>query len=385
MNGAGAVASANGAEPWRPYVNGPPEERDIWHDGVTAAELDAMHFPPIKWVVPGFIAEGCTLLAGRPKLGKSWLVLDAGLAVASGGETLGQKCEAGDVLYLALEDNRRRLQSRIRQLWPTRTPMLARLRLMTKWPNATEGVAAIRRWIQATPGARLVIVDVLAMFKGATPAKGRETLYEADYLAIKGLQSLAMETGVAIVVVHHTRKSGAEDDPFEKVSGTLGLSGAADTTIILDRDGQGCTLYGRGRDVTEFETAVTFDKLSCRWQALGEASEVRRSDERTAILTVLTDATEPMKPGEIAIEADMSRNNVDRLLGKMAKTGEVLKIGRGLYVHPDRGDLLSHTPGKNGKKVRKEEDPDHFEADVSYLRTDLTGGDGYDPFEGDWR
>lgn len=147
------------------------EARDIWHNGVTAAELNAMDFPPIKWVVPSFIAEGCTLLAGRPKLGKSWLVLDAGLAVASGGETLGQTCEAGDVLYLALEDNGRRLQSRIRRLWPTKTPPPARLRLMTKWPTSTDGVAAIRRWIEATPGARLVIVDVLAMFKGATPPK----------------------------------------------------------------------------------------------------------------------------------------------------------------------------------------------------------------------
>ncbi len=65
---------------------------------------------------------------------------------------------------------------------------------------------------------------------------------------IKGLQSLAMEYGVAIVVVHHTRKgSGDGADAFEKVSGTLGLSGAADTTLVLDRDGNGCTLYARAR------------------------------------------------------------------------------------------------------------------------------------------
>jgi hypothetical protein len=66
------------------------------------------------------------------------------------------------------------------------------------------------------------------MFKAIAKAKD-QSLYEADYLALKELQALAMETCVAIVVVHHTRKTGAEDDPFEKVSGTLGLSGAADT------------------------------------------------------------------------------------------------------------------------------------------------------------
>src|SRR5918995_1762171 len=80
----------------------------------TAQELRRRVFAPIKYVVPGYIAEGCTLLAGRPKLGKSWLVLEMGLAVASGGCCLGSiPCKQGDVLYLALEDNERRLQKRI--------------------------------------------------------------------------------------------------------------------------------------------------------------------------------------------------------------------------------------------------------------------------------
>jgi hypothetical protein len=371
MREATATAVQNGVEPWQPKVYA-PEPTDIWHDGVTAAELDGMNFPPIKWVVPDFIAEGCTLLAGRPKLGKSWLVLDAALAVSSGGETLGRTCEAGDVLYLALEDNRRRLQSRLRRLWPTGDAMPSRLRMKTEWPSGAEGVSAIARWIKATPGGRLVIVDVLAMFRGATPARGRETLYEGDYMALKGLQSLAMRTGVAIVVVHHTRKSGAEDDPFEKVSGTLGLSGAADTTIVLDRDGQGCTLYGRGRDVTEFEVAVNFDKTSCRWQALGAAAEVRRSDERSEILSVLIDATEPMNPRDIALACEMARNSADQLLFKMAKAGEVQKVGRGKYVHPDRVDLLP--PDKSDKKVRNEDDPPLVDEATSYPSYPSYGG-----------
>src|SRR5215210_144378 len=80
----------------------------------SAAELRRKEFPPIRYVVPGYIAEGCTLLAGRPKLGKSWLMLDVGLAVAAGRICLGETaCEQGDVLYLALEDNERRLQRRI--------------------------------------------------------------------------------------------------------------------------------------------------------------------------------------------------------------------------------------------------------------------------------
>src|SRR6188472_2987328 len=83
----------------------------------SAKELRGKKFPALKYIVPNVIAEGCTLLAGRPKLGKSWLMLDVGIAVAAGRFCLGEaKCEQGDVLYLALEDNERRLQRRITNL-----------------------------------------------------------------------------------------------------------------------------------------------------------------------------------------------------------------------------------------------------------------------------
>ena len=327
---------------------------------ISARDLCEMEFDAIKYVVPGYIAEGLTLFAGKPKLGKSWFCMEIGLAVADGGVCLGDvRCEQGDVLYLALEDNRRRLQSRIRKLWQleamVNAPVADRLTLVTEWPRGADGAIAIRRWIEEHPGARLVIVDVLAMFR-STNTKGKDqTLYEADYLAIKDLQSVAMATGVAIVVVHHTRKSGSEEDPFEKVSGTLGLSGAADTTLILDRDANGCTLYGRGRDIEEIETAVQFDKHSCKWVALGKASEVRRTDERSQILSVLIDAAEPLRVPELAVATQSTRNSVDQLLYQMRKAGEVVRIDRGLYVHPDRTDLIpasSSKPPKMDKKIR---------------------------------
>ena len=99
-----------------------------------AAELQGMEFPPINWVVPGVLPEGLTILAGKPKLGKSWLALDMALAVAGGGAVLGRECEPGPVLYLALEDNQRRLQRRLNRIephlsWP------ADLELNTRWPR----------------------------------------------------------------------------------------------------------------------------------------------------------------------------------------------------------------------------------------------------------
>lgn len=301
----------------------------------SAAALGAMDFPPIKWIVPDILPEGATILAGRPKLGKSWMALDIALAVARGDYCLGDRlCQQGDALYLALEDNRRRLQSRIDRIsvagserWPER------LDFAVEWPRCDAGgVEAIRRWAASKPDPRLVVIDVLAMFK---PTRGNnETGYEHDYAAVKSVQELAGELGIAVLVVHHVRKGVGESDPFEKVSGTLGLTGAADSALILDRDGSGCSLYGRGRDMQEYEKAISFSKENCRWTLQGDAADVRRTDERSTILEALLDHGAPMSPVDVSTATGMPRNNVKQLLFKMAKADEVVKTSRGHYLHP---------------------------------------------------
>jgi hypothetical protein len=306
----------------------------------SAKALGVMIFPPIRWIVPEILPEGATILAGRPKLGKSWMALDMALAVARGDYCLGDRlCTQGDVLYLALEDNQRRLQSRIDRIsvsgvderWPER------LDLATEWPRSDAGgVDAIRRWAASKPNPRFVVIDVLAMFK---PTRGnQETGYEHDYAAVKAVQELAGELGVGVLIVHHVRKGIGETDPFEKISGTLGLTGAADSAMILDKDGNGCSLYGRGRDMTEYNKAICFSKDDCRWTLQGDASEVRRTDERSAILAALLDEGAPMSPSEVSAATGMSSNNVKQLLFKMAKAGEVTRAKRGLYLHPSHSD-----------------------------------------------
>ncbi|MGB9389007.1 MAG: AAA family ATPase [Xanthobacteraceae bacterium] len=314
----------------------------------TAATLRTQVFEPIKYIVPGYIVEGCTILAGRPKLGKSWFMLDIGLAVGRGGSCLGDtKCVEGDVLYLALEDNEHRLQSRMTRIMGYGKEWPERFHYATEWPRAEAGgLDEIRNWIMSVEAPRLVVVDVLAGFR--SPRRKDQQPYEADYAAIQGLQAIASQTGVAIVIVHHLRKTASEVDPFEKVSGTLGLSGAADTVLILDRDGQGTTLYARGRDIEEIETAVQFSKETCRWRVLGEAADVRRTYERSAILSFLIGQDGPVSIADIVAGTGMDRNNVDQLLFKMVKAGEVLKSGRGHYMHPTK-----QTSDKSDKEVRE--------------------------------
>lgn len=305
---------------------------------VTAAELQLITFPPVSYVISGYIAEGLTLLCGKPKLGKSWMALDWTLAVACGGAAMGSiPCEGGNVLYAAMEDNQRRLQRRIEQLLPDERDWPSQLDLTTIMRRLDEGgIDDLQAWAERVETPKLIVLDTLACVRSTRTS--RDTGYESDYAAVGPLQSLAGEMGIAIVVVHHLRKLDA-DDPLDTVSGTTGLTGAADSILVLTRDSQGCALYGRGRDIDEIETAMQFDKTTGQWTVLGPASEVRRSDERQAILDILASSDDPMRPNEIAGELGQKVTNVQRLLSKMAKDGDVTKVTYGKYIL---------TPGQSG-------------------------------------
>jgi hypothetical protein len=165
-------------------------------------------------------------------------------------------------------------------------------------------------------------------------------------LAIEGLHKLAHSRGIAIVVIHHVRKMEA-DDPFDTVSGTNGLTGAADTILILKRQAGNVTLHARGRDIEEKETACQFDKNTCRWRLLGEAETVYSSGERMSVTAALMEAgAEGLHISEIMAATQRSdRNAIDQLLYKMQRDGEVVRVKRGQYA----------TPGKMGKKERSDQ------------------------------
>ena len=134
------------------------------------------------------------------------------------------------------------------------------------------------------------------------------------------------------------------DDPVDTVSGTRGLAGCSDSVLILARSSQGTTLYVRGRDIEEAEHAITFDNVGCRWTILGNAADVHRSDTRRKILACVSSASVPLGPEAIGHQTDIGRANVDKALARMVGDGEIIKISRGLYIHPERTDLFPPTP-----------------------------------------
>jgi AAA domain len=328
--GGSARKAGDNAKPYEQEQNIP-----AWRSHtISAADLCDMDFPPINEIVPGFVPEGVCILAGRPKVGKSWLALDLCLGVALGENVLGTIMPVkGDVLYCALEDTPQRLQRRISKLlWPPRNKWSDRLTLATRWRRLDEGGSDdIAEWVTSVPEPRLVVLDTLA---GVRPERQRkDTTYDGDYKALTDIHRLANERGFAALVLHHTRKMEA-DDPLDTISGTLGTIGCADTGMVLAKGPHGASLYVRGRDVEESEHAVTFSGDTCRWTILGEAAEVRRSETRNTIIGALADATDVMSPDDIARQTDIRRGVIDRQLGKMVKAGEVVVISRGRYAHP---------------------------------------------------
>jgi DNA-binding transcriptional ArsR family regulator len=319
---------------------------------ITAAALATKKFPKVTAIVPGYIAPGLTLLAGRPKAGKSFLALNIAEAIASGDKVLGEQVDQGDVLYLALEDSDRRLQHRMNQLLPYGNEVKpTRLHFATECPALDKGgLDAIREWCESVESPRCVIVDVFTRVRGE---KGRnESLYEHDYRTIRPLKELADKLGIAVIVIHHTSKRQNIDDPLDAVSGTTGLTGAADTILVLARGPQGATLYGRGRDIPEIETALRFDQERGQWAALGNAADVSRSAERTAIIDALRANNGPMSPTEIALDTGMKPGNVRFLLTKMTKAGEVTKEKRGHYsLAVDTGNNANNANNANNRSL----------------------------------
>ncbi|MFJ9693416.1 AAA family ATPase [Kitasatospora sp. NPDC101183] len=314
----------------------PPRPRTVW----TAADLMAADFPEPRWAVPGFFAEGVSLLAGPPKVGKSWLSLGLGLDVAAGRPAFGSvKVEPGPVLYLALEDTPRRLKTRMGKLLAGRDAPKA-LTLVTEFPPLPQGGAdALDRWLTQNPGARLIVVDVFAKVRGHS-APG-VAAYDADYAAIGHIKQVADRHSVATILVHHVRKMGS-DDFLAEVSGTNGLAGAADATLVLKRsrgkaDG---VLHITGRDVDEDEHALEFQPDTGNWLLLdGPASDHTIGDTRSKILTHLR--THPdSKPMDIAAAVGVDVELTRRTCSRMAKDGQLHRSPGGAYAVPVSPDTL---------------------------------------------
>jgi hypothetical protein len=319
---------------WRHEAGVPVHEKA---ERITGDVLLREQQPPLVWVVEEILPAGCTVFTGKSKDGKSLAAYDLAVSIVSNGLVWGRyPVASGSVWFLALEDGKRRAQTRL-QLMQDRmetalAPEALRKLSFTLWkaPRLREGLEEqLVEWIESTADARLIIVDILE--KVRPPRKAQGYTYTDDYTPTAILTELAQERNVAILVLHHANKANHEDFR-DSASGCMSLIGGADNYWSLRRmpRSEEATLSITGRDVEEQQLAMQFK--DGYWTVLGESALVKMSAERQALIAVLQEQAQPLTPKQVATLLGKTYTTTKNLLLKMLHAGVLFQPVEGRYA-----------------------------------------------------
>ena len=259
-----------------------------------------LHLP--NFVVDTLLAQGLHILAGSPKVGKSWLALWLAVTVAKGEPVWNMTTRQGTTLYLCLEDSFQRIQSRLLDLTEDAPPALHFAVMAEQLRSGL--VEQIEQFLREHPATGLVVIDTLQRIRSA----GSEANpYASDYRDIGVLKALADRHNIAVLLIHHLRKL-SDDDPMNMISGTTGLSGATDSNFVLrkiKRRENTATLYCTGRDIPYRELSLEFDGETHIWNLLSDdCTQVDQSGGRISFLlsALLREQPEICAPAKVLLE-----------------------------------------------------------------------------------
>jgi hypothetical protein len=298
-----------------------PPANDAVAEIAPADDLLGADFPPTRFVVADLLPVGLSILAGRPKLGKSWLALQIAIAVATGTPVLGRPTEQGPVLYLALEDSPRRLKERLlRQGAPHGMP----LHFGPRWaPFHLGGLHDLE--YQMSLGYRLIIIDTFSRAAGGADQMDPAAMNRV----LAPLQELAARYDVALLLVDHHRKSARfspDTDPIDDILGATSKGGVADNAIgLYRRHGEAtATLKSSARDFEGEELALRWEPTTCTWHCAGEAATVAKQEQQRDLLDVLA-ASGRMGFGALLAATGQKRTTLFRRLQQLVAGGTVLR------------------------------------------------------------
>ena len=304
---------------------------------LSAAQLETLEFPPLASYIDGLVIEGLTVFGGKPKLGKSWWAMRAGLTIATGGVAFGNPGRAvtqARVLYLALEDGLARLQTRLGVLLSPDERWPAGMTVVPNWPRFDEGGLDLLSEAVDVDGFQVVIVDTLARVR-KRKRRGLDP-YQEDSDAMSMIHDLTRaRPGLAIVVVHHHRKNDNPDDYVDALSGTTGITGVPDHIAVLQR-GRGeadAVLRFTSRDAAEHDTAYSF--TGGLWSEIGPAVLAGLSEARRELYDLLVSLDRPTPAAALAQHLGKSQQTVAELLGGLAADGLARQVSaRGPWEVP---------------------------------------------------
>lgn len=241
-------------------------------DSFTMEELYDQVFESRPSIIEGLLTAGTYILAGAPKLGKSFLVMQFAWHVSTGTPLWDMPVKPGHVLYFALEDDKRRLQTRLHRMVgeiPT-----DKLHLTVCSQSIGNGLLLqIEHFLEDYPDTRLIIVDTLQKVREMNK---EQYSYAGDYTEIAELKKISDKYSVCILLVHHTRKQQA-DDGFDMISGTSGLMGAADGALLLRKErrtANTASLEISGRDQQDQKLYLKRNEESLCWELESMETEV---------------------------------------------------------------------------------------------------------------
>ena len=225
---------------------------------VNCEQLMTTPLKPIEFCVDGMISTGLFILAGAPKVGKSWLALDIALSIAKGEKVLGRETKKGTALYLCLEDSYTRIQNRLFELTSEPSESLHFAIMAGTLGGVLE--KQIETFKSQHMDLKIIIIDTLQKIRS-----GDEASYASDYKELSVMKNLAEKLKLAILLVHHTRKC-RDSDPFNMISGTTGISGCVDGSMVMIEQQRGSgevVLHCVGRDIENLE--LHLKRESSRW------------------------------------------------------------------------------------------------------------------------
>ena len=274
------------------------ENRLLTIDGET---LMSQPLTPLNFVVDTLLSQGLHILAGSPKVGKSWLALWLAVTVAKGEAVWGMGVNQGTTLYLCLEDSTLRIQNRLFEITEDAP---ANVHFSTNSDTLGKGLEEqLCAFLVEHPDTVLVIIDTLQMIRGTN----YDNTYANDYRDLSALKRIADAHGIAILLIHHLRKELA-DDVFSRISGTTAISGATDSNFVLrksKRRENTATLYCTGRDIPYRELALEFDGEDHGWKLLSDDCEqTEQPSERILFLLseLLRRQPEISAPAKVLLE-----------------------------------------------------------------------------------
>jgi DNA-binding PadR family transcriptional regulator len=310
--------------PALPSSSEPPPALDL----LTSNEILNTAWPEPTYTVPNLLPAGLSILAGHPKIGKSWLCLQLARSIALGEPLMGEDVEQGGVLYLALEDSPIRLQTRLqRQSWPAdlangemRVMLYNQFAEQIGDLNHPEGCAVLARYI-AHYKPRLVVIDTLSRAFG-----GDQNVVNIMTDALAPVHAMAHTYGCAVVLVDHHTKKTTSADAVHNILGSIAKGAIADTLLGLYR--QRGESYARllvtGRDIEDRLLAIRYDPDAGQWLLEGEAASIEITARRGEVLEIL-DELGRCRLSDIQQVSSHDRSNLFRTLRDLVQAGLVVK------------------------------------------------------------